>query len=43
MLHTVLQGEEQPEHYPSQGICPTHGTLLWLVDQAAAQELQPKE
>jgi len=43
MLRTVLQGDQQPEYYPSQLVSPTHGTLLWLVDQAAAQELKPQE
>jgi 6-phosphogluconolactonase len=40
MLRTVLEGEKQPEHYPSQLIRPTNGTLLWLTDQAAARLLE---
>ena len=35
-LLQVLQGKPDPETYPAQGIQPTNGTLLWLVDQAAA-------
>ena len=35
-LLEVLQGKPDPETYPAQGIQPTNGTLLWLVDQAAA-------
>jgi 6-phosphogluconolactonase len=35
-LLQVLQGEPDPETYPSQGIKPTNGSLIWLVDQAAA-------
>ena len=35
-LLQVLQGKPDPENYPAQGIQPTNGSLLWLVDQAAA-------
>jgi len=35
-LRGVLEGQKQPELYPSQLIEPTHGKLLWLVDRAAA-------
>ena len=35
-LLQVLQGKPDPETYPAQGIKPTNGSLLWLVDQAAA-------
>ena len=38
-LQHVLQGPYQPDLYPSQVIRPTHGTLLWLVDKAAARLL----
>jgi 6-phosphogluconolactonase len=37
ILRQVLQGERQPNRLPSQLIQPTHGELLWLVDQAAAR------
>ncbi len=35
-LQGVLHGPYQPDLYPSQVVKPTHGTLLWLVDKAAA-------
>ena len=38
-LQQVLEGNKQPERYPAQLIRPTHGKLLWLVDQAAASRL----
>jgi 6-phosphogluconolactonase len=38
-LHKVLEGERDPETYPSQLIHPTKGTLLWLTDEAAASRL----
>lgn len=39
-LKQVLEGERQIERYPSQMIQPGKGTLLWLVDEAAASLLQ---
>lgn len=38
-LHQVLLGTYEPERLPAQGVHPADGTLTWLVDQAAAQEL----
>jgi 6-phosphogluconolactonase len=38
-LREVVRGERRPELYPSQLIRPGNGTLLWLVDEAAAQFL----
>src|SRR5262249_2539250 len=38
-LRSVLQGEEQPERFPSQSISPAQGTVLWLVDRPAARLL----
>jgi 6-phosphogluconolactonase len=35
-LKQVLQGELQPDLYPSQLIHPKNGTLLWLADEDAA-------
>lgn len=35
-LLQVLQGNPDPETYPAQGVKPTNGSLIWLVDQAAA-------
>lgn len=38
-LKAVLEGEYQPDRFPSQSIHPTHGTVLWMVDQTAASLL----
>jgi 6-phosphogluconolactonase len=39
-LHEVLEGERRPERYPAQAIEPRGGgTLVWLVDRAAASRL----
>ena len=34
-LKAVLQGEYQPDLYPSQLIQPVSGHVIWLVDEAA--------
>ncbi len=38
-LKAVLEGPYEPEQLPAQLIQPVNGTLLWLVDQAAASQL----
>lgn len=38
-LKEVLEGPRNPELYPSQLIEPSHGSLLWMVDEAAAKLL----
>src|SRR5262245_50443745 len=38
-LKNVLEGSYQLEVYPSQMIRPGNGTLLWMVDEAAARLL----
>ena len=38
-LRDVLDGERNPDLLPSQLIAPQNGTLLWLVDEAAAAQL----
>jgi 6-phosphogluconolactonase len=38
-LKQVLEGSDQPETYPSQLIHPQNGSLLWMVDEAAARLL----
>jgi len=35
----VLEGPTDPERLPVQLICPTAGTVLWLLDRAAASRL----
>lgn len=39
-LKQVLQGDYQPDTYPSQVIRPVDGELIWMVDQQAAREVQ---
>ena len=39
VLQKVLDGDHQPDLLPAQLIQPTHGKLIWLVDQAAASRL----
>ncbi len=38
-LKAVLQGDFQPELYPSQLIQPKSGNLLWMVDEAASAQI----
>jgi len=38
MVHLVLEGKHTPP-YPSQQVQPINGTLLWMLDEAAAQRL----
>ena len=37
----VLEGLRTPLAVPAQGVAPVHGTLTWLLDEAAAAELSP--
>jgi len=39
ILATVLWREQDVRRYPAQGIAPTEGELVWLVDVAAAAKL----
>ena len=39
VLARVLEGPRQQEDLPSQLIAPSHGDLIWMVDQAAARGL----
>jgi 6-phosphogluconolactonase len=41
-LRLVLQADQQPAHFPSQLVHPTYGSLLWLIDRAAARLLSTK-
>src|SRR5262249_15561020 len=38
-LREVLRGPLESARLPAQGVRPAQGTLLWLVDAAAAREL----
>ena len=40
-LHQVLEGEKNPDLYPSQVILPTQGELHFFTDKAAASGLTP--
>ena len=42
ILQQILEGDHQPDLLPAQLIRPTHGRLIWLVDQAAASRLTLK-
>ena len=39
-LQMVLKADFQPEKFPAQSVKPTDGKLLWLVDEAAAENLE---
>lgn len=39
-LKHVLEGEFEPDTYPSQVINPTKGELHWFIDEAAAADLK---
>ncbi|CAF4026879.1 unnamed protein product [Rotaria sp. Silwood1] len=41
-LHEVLESEPNFEKFPSQGISPNNGNLLFLIDEKAAQKLTNK-
>jgi 6-phosphogluconolactonase len=41
-LKNVLEGEFEPEKFPSQNVKPEHHNLFWLVDEAAASLLRHK-
>ena len=42
-LKGVLEGSYQPDVYPSQLVRPRNGTLLWMVDEAAASRLSNQQ
>jgi 6-phosphogluconolactonase len=39
-LRAVLEGDYQPDEYPAQIVRPTNGEVVWMLDKAAAQNLQ---
>ena len=42
VLREVLEGPDDRQRLPSQGIRPTAGALTWLVDRAAAARLKAR-
>jgi len=42
VLERVLEGPRRPATLPAQGIAPTDGSLIWLVDRAAAERLKQR-
>jgi 6-phosphogluconolactonase len=40
VLRRVLEGESEPEKYPSQTVKPKNGSLFWLLDRQAAKNLR---
>jgi 6-phosphogluconolactonase len=40
VVRRVLEGPREPHELPAQLIAPTHGRIQWLVDRAAAAELE---
>jgi len=41
MVAEVMEGLMVPSAVPAQGVRPVHGQLTWLLDEAAAAELDP--
>lgn len=41
-LHEVMEGERNPEQYPSQLIQPKDGEVHWFIDEAAASRLEKR-
>ena len=39
MVAEVLEGVRAPDAIPAQAVSPVHGSLTWLLDEAAASEL----
>lgn len=39
-LHQVIEGPQQTETLPAQLVVPVAGTLRWMLDRAAAQQLR---
>jgi 6-phosphogluconolactonase len=42
VLASVLEGPRDIQHLPAQGVAPANGTLVWLVDKAAAGKLRSR-
>ncbi len=39
MVKNVLEGERDPDRYPSQSVVPVNGRVTWLIDRPAAGRL----
>jgi 6-phosphogluconolactonase len=42
IAHRVLEGPRRPHELPAQLIAPADGRLLWLLDAAAARDLEAR-
>ena len=43
IVHRVLEGPRRPQELPAQLIAPADGRLLWLLDAAAARDLEARD
>ena len=41
-VRAVLEGDFQPDKFPSQNVKPENGDLYWLLDEKAAALLKQK-
>jgi 6-phosphogluconolactonase len=39
-VHAVLEGDYQPEEYPTQIVRPPNGEITWMLDTNAATKLR---
>jgi 6-phosphogluconolactonase len=39
-VHAVIEGPYEPDEYPAQIVRPPHGEVTWMIDTAAASQLQ---
>ena len=40
IVHEILQGKPAVDKHPAEGVRPTDGKLIWLLDEAAAKLLK---
>lgn len=43
VVQAALEGDRDPGRIPVQGVQPVEGTLLWIIDRAAARKLTKKK
>jgi len=43
IVHRVLEGPRRPQELPAQLIAPADGRILWLLDAAAARDLEDRK